>query len=49
MRDVAIVNYRQTPATRNSGSTNELQMLESVIQGVIAESGVSLTDMDFVC
>ncbi|MFK8020203.1 MAG: lipid-transfer protein [Pseudomonadales bacterium] len=49
MREVAIVNYRQTPAVRDSGSTNELQMLQSIIQGVIAESNISLDDLDFVC
>jgi len=49
MREVAIVNYRQTPAVRDSGTTNELQMLQSVIQAVIAESNISLDDLDFVC
>lgn len=49
MREVAIVNYKQTPAIRDSGSTNELQMLQSVIQGVIKESQINLNDIDFVC
>ncbi len=49
MRDVAIVNYRQTVPVRDSGPVNELQMLEQVIQGVINDTGVALEDFDFVC
>lgn len=49
MREVAIVNYRQTPAVRDSGATNELMMLQEIIQGVIKETNVTLDQMDFVC
>lgn len=49
MREIAIVDYCQTPATRNSGTTNELMMLQSVIQDIIKRNNRKLEDFDFVC
>ncbi|MEX0769079.1 MAG: thiolase domain-containing protein [Microthrixaceae bacterium] len=49
MRDVAIIATAQTKHVRAATATNEVEMIQPVIQEVIERSGVGRHDFDFTC
>ena len=49
MRDVAIIATAQTKHVRAATATNEVELIQPVIQEVIEKSGVGRHDIDFTC
>ena len=49
MRDVAILSHVQGPSVRDSGGTNEIEMLMPVLAEAHERAGVSRKEIDFTC
>lgn len=49
MRDVAIIATAQSPHVRAATATNEVELIQPVIQEVTERSGVGRHDFDFTC
>lgn len=49
MRDVAIVSVAQTDHKRAAEETNEVEMVQPIIQGALEGAGVKISDIDFTC
>lgn len=49
MRDVAIISYAQTPAMRDAGDANEVELILPVITEAKEKAGLSKDEIDFTC
>ncbi len=49
MRDVAIISYAQTPQLRDAGAKNDIELVMDVTTRAMADAGVTIDDIDFVC
>ena len=49
MREVGIIAFGQTPNQRRELCRNEAEMLAPVVAEVLAQVGLSRTDVDFTC
>jgi acetyl-CoA acetyltransferase len=49
MRNVAIISYAQSPAVRDAGAANEVELILPVITEAKEKAGVSKDEIDFTC
>jgi len=49
MRDVAIISYAQTKQVRDAGAANDIEMVMDVTTRAMADAGVTIDDIDFIC
>lgn len=49
MRDVAIISYAQSPAVRDAGAANEVELILPVITEAKEKAGLKKEEIDFTC